>query len=127
MVESLDISTETGRQQLNALLDIAPQFAQLGDYLRDQQLTLQQALDAAPQVAAIEALRGEQVDQTASIDNVGLQIEAGNTILSQIASGIAALQASIEAGLATVASNTASTTRLLDSWDDGGAIVTTSP
>lgn len=127
LVESLDISTETGRAQLNALLDIAPQFAQLGDYLRDQQLTLQEALDAAPQVAALEALRGEQLDQTASIDNVGVQIEAGNTILAQIASGIAALQASIEAGLATVASNTASTTRLLDSWDDGGAIVTTAP
>ncbi len=127
LVESLDVSTEQGRIQLNALLDLAPQFAQLADYLQQQQITLEEAVAAAPQIAALDALRGEAEGQVAGLDNIGVRIEEGNSILTQIASGIAALQASIEAGLATVASNTASTTRLLDSWDDGGAMVTTTP
>ena len=127
LVESLDVSTEQGRTQLNALLDLAPQFAQLADYLQQQQLTLEEAVAAAPQIAALEALRGEAEDQAAGLDNIGVQIDEGNSILAQIREGVAALQASIEAGLATVASNTASTTRLLDSWDDGGAVATATP
>ena len=104
LVESLDVSTEQGRTQLNALLDIGPQFAQLADYLAEQQITLEQAVAAAPQIAALEALRGEAEDQVAGIDNIGVQIDESNSILAQIREGIAALQASITSGLSAVAS-----------------------
>lgn len=126
LVESLDISTASGREQLNALLNIAPAFAQLGDYLKEQQMTLAEAAKAAPQVAALEALRGQTQDQAAGIDQVGVKIEAGNSILAQISAGVVALQQSIEAGLAAVAASTTATTRLLDSWDDGGRMLTIS-
>lgn len=119
LVESLDVSTEQGRTQLNALLDLAPQFAQLADYLQEQQLTLEQAVAAAPQIAALEALRGEAQDQAAGIDNVNLAIEEGNSILAQIREGIAALQASISSGLAAVAS---ASSRTADAVATGNAI-----
>jgi hypothetical protein len=38
---------------------------------------------------------------------------------------IEALRASIEAGLAQVASNTNATNKLLDSWDNNGSMATT--
>lgn len=104
LVEGLDVSTEQGRTQLNALLDLAPQFAQLADYLQQQQITLEQAVAAAPQIAALEALRGEAEDQAAGIESVNVAIEAGNSILAQIRDGIAALQAAMAAGNAIAAS-----------------------
>lgn len=119
LVESLDVSTEQGRTQLNALLDLAPQFAQLADYLQEQQLTLEEAVAAAPQIAALEALRGEAQEQAAGIDNVNLAIEEGNSILAQIREGIAALQASISSGLAAVAS---ASSRTADAVATGNAI-----
>jgi len=59
LIESIDISTTEGRQQLNALLDLAATFAPLGNYLEEQGKTLTELIEAAPQVAILESLLGD--------------------------------------------------------------------
>lgn len=126
LVEAIDVSTEQGQQQLVALLNIAPSFAQLADYLKEQNKTLQEVADQAPRIATLEALIPASADeQQAGINNINAQVEISNTILTQINDGISSLQQSIEDGLAAIAANTQATTRVLDSWDDGGSIMTT--
>lgn len=66
LVESIDISTETGRAQLNSLLDIAPSFASLSTALDAQGGSLVELTELAPQIAALEPLFGESADTTAA-------------------------------------------------------------
>jgi hypothetical protein len=137
IVEAVDVTTTEGRKQLDALLSLAQAFAPLGAYLEEQGKTLEDVAEAAPQVAILKSiLEDAEVQtewaekQTAATDRVydGLTTLGDifeNSFANQ-ASAIEALRASVESGLAQVASNTAATSRLLDSWDNNGSMATSS-
>lgn len=65
LVEAQDVNTEEGRKMVAALLDIAPTFAGVADYLTKAETTLAQAADQAPQVAALESLFQSQQESNA--------------------------------------------------------------
>lgn len=136
LVENTDISTTEGRKQLAALLDLAQAFAPVGQYLEQQKKSLDEVAKAAPQVKVLESILDDQQTQTewaekqaTAIDNVYAGIlDLGDIFRDALAgntTSIDALRASVEAGLATVATNTRDTTRLLDSWDNNGSMATT--
>lgn len=136
IVEAVDVTTSEGRKQLDALLTLAQAFAPVGAYLEEQGKTLEELAEAAPQVAVLKSILEDteaQTEwaekQTAATDRVYDGITNLGDIFTQQLAGstaaIEALRASVEAGLAQVASNTLATTRLLDSWDDNGSIATT--
>lgn len=85
LVESIDVSTETGRQQLNALLSIAPQFAQLADTFAAQNIDLGVLASLAPQSGVLSPLFGDASSTdatestTASINATTDAINAGTT------------------------------------------------
>ncbi|MBP7647148.1 MAG: hypothetical protein KA751_10395, partial [Comamonas sp.] len=56
LVESMNVSTQTGREQLNALLTLAPQFAQISDAIKTQGGDLGSLALLAPQIAALDPL-----------------------------------------------------------------------
>lgn len=117
LVEAQDVSTAQGRQQLVALLDLAPQFAQLADYLTAQGKTLDEAAQSAPQVAMLQQILEQPNPTTDAVVSIG----------DQITGAVADLKASTEAGLAAIAAATAANTRLLDSWDGGGYMLSAGP
>ena len=117
LVEAQDVSTAQGRQQLVALLDLAPQFAQLADYLTAQGKTLDEAAQSAPQVAMLQQILEQPNPTTDAVVSIG----------DQITGAVADLKASTEAGLAAIAAATAANTRLLDSWDGGGYMLSAVP
>lgn len=125
LVDSRDISTTDGQQQLAALLNVSSQFAQLADYLGTTGQTLAEIADTAPQIAMLEQSTSQTALAQQSVDGL-MTLNAGVSALGdRITAGLDSVRASFEAGLAAVAESTAATSRRLDSWDDGGSLVTT--
>ncbi len=56
-MDTLDPNKEADRVKMTALLDVASQFATLGDYLQKQGVTLGELANAAPQVSALQQLQ----------------------------------------------------------------------
>lgn len=77
LLDSLDVSTETGRQQFAAMLDMAQAFTGVADYLTEAGRTLSQAAAGAPQSNGATALfaQGGAADQVLAINNVGFWTE----------------------------------------------------
>lgn len=71
LVESIDTSTEEGRKQLNALLDIGPQFAELSTSFNAQHSDLKSLADLAPQMATLSPLFADGTDKTADATSKG--------------------------------------------------------
>ena len=107
LVESIDVSTEVGQRQLAALLRIAPNFAGLADYLRENELTLQEVAEQAPAVAVLDQMLPEQAETTDAVGDVAGAIKTGNETLTKIQTAIETGNLSIASGLAamTVATN----------------------
>ena len=136
LVESQDVSTSEGRKTFAALLDIAQAFAPVGQFLEQNKKSLDELAKAAPQVKVLESILEDSETQTewaekqaAATDRVydGI-VNLGDIFANAMAgnsAAIEALRASIEAGLAQVASNTNATNKLLDSWDNNGSMATT--
>jgi hypothetical protein len=136
LVESQDVSTTEGRKTFAALLDIAQAFAPVGQFLEQNKKSLDELAKAAPQVKVLESILEDAETQTewaekqaAATDRVydGI-VDLGDIFANAMAgnsAAIEALRASIEAGLAQVASNTNATNKLLDSWDNNGSMATT--
>jgi hypothetical protein len=136
LVESQDVSTSEGRKTFAALLDIAQAFAPVGQFLEQNKKSLDELAKAAPQVKVLESILEDSETQTewaekqaAATDRVydGI-VDLGDIFANAMAgnsAAIEALRASIEAGLAQVASNTNATNKLLDSWDNNGSMATT--
>lgn len=53
LVESQDVNTEEGRRMLSVLLDLAPTFAQVGDYLSTNKTNLDDLSKQSPQTALL--------------------------------------------------------------------------
>ena len=60
LVESQDLNTEAGRKVFSQLLDLAPMFAQVGDYLSQNAQTLDQLAASAPQQAILDNILKDQ-------------------------------------------------------------------
>lgn len=88
LVESVDVNSEQGQRQLVALLDIAPSFASLADYLKEQGATLEQVAQQAPVVSVLDRMLPEQQSTTQAVSNVAVQIQEGNAILGQVVTAI---------------------------------------
>jgi hypothetical protein len=123
LVDRTDVGSETGRQQLAALLSVSESFAPIADYLAKEGGTLASLAALAPAIGTLGDLNAGA--QTATADGLATVDTSVLTAGQNTVNAIVALQTSIEAGLATIAANTGATTRRLDSWDDGGALVTT--
>lgn len=65
LLESLNVTTTTGQEQFAALLNLQDQFAGLTGTMSEQQMTLLELMEAAPQVTILEAMAAaDTVNQT---------------------------------------------------------------
>jgi hypothetical protein len=129
LVESRDVSTTEGREQLNALLDLAGTFGALADYLAKSGGTLATLSDLAPQTEILGALVADSVEQTdlatQTVEGVDRLNDSVTSIGDQITEAIAGLGADLTTALVTVAANTADVARQLTRWDNNGQMSTT--
>lgn len=106
LVESIDVSTEQGQKQLVALLDIAPSFAALADYIQEQKTTLEDVAKQAPVVSVLDQMLPEQISTAEAVGDVAERISQGNAVLASIEAAIKEGNVSIATGLAAMASAT---------------------
>lgn len=106
LVESLDVSTETGQEQLVALLALAPVFAELSTYLKESKLSLDEVADQAPETAILDSLLPEAENTTDAVTDVAAAIATGNATLENIKTAILNGNTSIATGLAALATAT---------------------
>jgi hypothetical protein len=136
LIESTDISTEEGRRQLAALLALSEQFAQVGSYLEQQGITLDELAEAAPQVEILKSILDDAEIQTKAAQRTADATERlfdgvtdmGKLIAAAVAGSTEAirrLQEIMESGQAAIVQATRENTRILDSWDNNGSIATT--
>lgn len=132
LVDSIDVSNTAGRQQLATLLDVADDFAALSQYMEDSGLTLAEVARNVPaeilgKVAALGG--GTSDDAVADAVGAGAEVAAIPVAIGDMGDDIAAaldkLRTDMDAVLKSIASSTAATARQLATWDDGGAISTT--
>ena len=88
LVESRDVNTETGREQLAVLLRMAPTFATLSDYMAESNVTLTELLENAPQTAILADILPATEDTAEATQTVADYVQTGNTILTNINSSI---------------------------------------
>ena len=117
-MDSSNLSTAGGQQQLAALLNVSAEFAQLADYLGTSQKTLVELADMAPQVALLDQATAQADIAQQTADNLTVLSDNVVSIGDKITAAVAASQAAIEAGLAAVAANTAESARKLADIDD---------
>ncbi len=84
LVESQNVNTEEGRKTLAALLDLGPIFAGVADYLKENNQTLAQAAEAAPQVEALKGIFEQQQQANATQEQLVTTQEETNTWLGDI-------------------------------------------
>lgn len=131
LVEATDITTSQGREQLNALLDLAQSFAPIGDYLQQQNLTLAELAAQAPQSALLDSVLKDQEATQAYQDRLVGQVDqlngSINAMNDAVVAAITALGGDLSAYLAAIASQTQQTARILDRFDGGDGLITTTP
>lgn len=88
LVESRDVETQAGREQLLALLDVAPQFATLADFIAQNNTTLQKVVENAPQIAVLQEILGQSVDTAAQTEEMANNIATSTDHLSNISNRI---------------------------------------
>lgn len=84
LVESQNVNTEEGRKTLAALLDLGPIFAGVADFLKENNQTLAQAAEAAPQVEALKGIFEGQQQANAVQEQLVTTQEETNTWLGDI-------------------------------------------
>lgn len=104
LVESIDVGSEAGQKQLVALLEIAPTFAALADYIKENKTTLEAVAAQAPTVAVLDQMLPEQQATSEAVTDVATRIKEGNATLTAIETAIKAGNVSIATGLAAMAS-----------------------
>lgn len=117
LVESIDVTNEAGRRQLNALLDVGPQFAQIAAILDSQHIDLGTLAGLAPDIAALAPLFGGSGTSdaanatTASINATTDAVTAGTTAvvaaIESMAGRVSTALANAQAGTNAVLGNLA--------------------
>jgi hypothetical protein len=103
LVESRDVETEMGREQLMALLNVGESFAGLSDYMEETGKTFNELIEAAPQVAILESILSPTEVTAEATQAVATSIEVSNTLLTTINNSIIAGAAATAAAVAEVA------------------------
>jgi hypothetical protein len=77
LVDSIDVSSAKGREQLATALAASGAFTTVADYLAETGLTLAQAAAAAPQTGVLPGLFGPggQLEQISAINNVANSVD----------------------------------------------------
>lgn len=135
LVESVDVTTQTGREQLNALLTIAPQFAQVSEYLKANNIDLGDLAAMAPAIAALDPLFQQNNDAatanataatdatTASINATTDAINDNTTAVVAAVNNVAtAVAAAVRDGMAAANASSAKVGAALDSIDSRGRL-----
>ena len=84
LVETRDVNSQQGQEQLLKLLDLGPQFAQLSDYMKANDVTMKQLLDAAPQVEILNKMLTPAEQTAKSTGDLASTAKVGNTLLSDL-------------------------------------------
>jgi hypothetical protein len=128
LIEAQDISTTEGRQQIDALLTIAQSFAPIGQYLEENGTTLAALAENSPQTAILQSVLDDTEIQTEYQQRTADASERMNDTMLDvgdlISRAVVAMHGDLSAALASIASTSAQTARLLDRWDDGDALGT---
>jgi hypothetical protein len=103
LVESRDVETELGREQLMALLNVGESFAGLSDYMEETGQTFNELIEAAPQVAVLQSILSPTEVTAEATQAVATSIEISNTLLTTINDSIVAGAAATTAAVAQVA------------------------
>ena len=126
LVESRDLNTQLGQQQLVALLEIAPQFAEIATFLESQKMTLEDLAQEAPAVALLENFSTQAQKESEYQSAQQRQLEELNIGTKEVKTAVEstgnAIRGSLEAGLAVVASNVNALTTYMNRFDDGDAL-----
>lgn len=101
LLESLNVNTTTGQEQFAALLNLQDQFAGLTGTMSEQQMTLLELMEAAPQVTILESMAAaDAVNQT----RIQTAEELAQTTFTSMDTSLISLNTSVE-GLSTVMSD----------------------
>lgn len=103
LLEAQTVTTEEGRKTVAALLEIAPAFAGVADYLTKNDQTLAQAAAVAPQVEALKNVFDQQARTTDATTVVADKQEVTNNYLSSIWDTISAGNSAVVGAVNTVA------------------------
>jgi hypothetical protein len=136
LLESLD--PENDARKIAALLTYASSFATIGDFLNTSGQSLRELASIAPAVSFLASVDAAALaDSAAAAPGAGGDVASAPGTLSAPASSmdvtdmtdgitkaIEALQTKLEAALASIASSTAGTQRVLSGWSDGDAVAT---
>jgi hypothetical protein len=130
LVESMDVSTTEGRKTLNALLDLAPAFAEIAGALGDGKSLIDLA-NNAPQMAVLTSIWEESVAasdvQQQTVDGVTRVADSVTAGTDAVVAAIEGMKAEVVAAVVGVASWSQQTTKLLQEWDNGGAMNVNQP
>ncbi|HEY0589669.1 MAG TPA: tape measure protein [Pseudoduganella sp.] len=121
LLEGLDVNNAGQREQINTLLTLGPQFAQLSDFMAENSLSLQELAEFAPVIAALDPMFAAQtaavqesttaIDATtAAVDSVAAAVQSGTTatvaaingLSGTIAAAVASASAASNAAIATM-------------------------
>ena len=91
LVESRDVNTEAGRQQLSLLLQLGPQFAQLADYLKQQGLNVEAAIQDAPTNGVLAKMVDPAQTTATAVTSMAASVDQSNTILSGISNKLSSI------------------------------------
>lgn len=125
LVEASDVTTEAGRKQLAALLNVQGQFAGLADYLASSGTSLQSLAAQAPQINAINGVAAATADGSAKVVTSITDLDdTVTTIGEQISTAVREevqqlREASLDA-FAAIAANTRDTADTLERWTRAG-------
>ena len=124
LVDSLDISTTAGREQLAGLMNLAADFAGIGEYLETSGQALSAVAAQAPSSELLAQIAGAERTRSATAaaaETAAVAAEEARALA--LRESVAGLREDTRTGLASVALYNSKMSRLLDSWDSGGRML----
>jgi len=124
LVESRDVNSQSGREQLAGLLDLASTFAGISDYLEQTGQSLSTVAGRSPGSDLMSQIAASEQSRTATIaanDAAAAAAQAARDAALQ--ETLAGLREDTRAGYAALASWNMQNFKLLSSWDDGGRML----
>jgi hypothetical protein len=112
LVESRNVEDPAQREQLVALLNLGPAFASGADYLKENDTTLSELVQAAPQVAVLNSILSPTEVTAEATTAMATGIDRSNTLLQGMTTkldniGVIAQSAATAAGAAATAASAA--------------------
>jgi hypothetical protein len=92
LLESLNVTTTTGQEQFATLLNLQDQFAGLTSTMSEQQMTLLELMESAPQVTILEAMVEAETENQSRIQTAE---ELAQTTLNSMDGSLTSLNAEV--------------------------------